>query len=140
MDTNTGQAVVVRVGVQAIVRRERDLLMVQRSRGFGEGSWCFPGGHLEPGETIVECAVRELLEETGVHGEEPQVILVTDPMEIANYHMQIGVAMTSWSGDPVVVDPTECRAVEFIPLDNLPTDIFPPSQDVLRKLLAGVLY
>ncbi|MBE7323109.1 NUDIX hydrolase [Nocardioides sp. Y6] len=29
--------------------------------------WCFPGGRREPGESSVECAVRELAEETGVH-------------------------------------------------------------------------
>lgn len=131
---------VVRVGVQAIVRRGDELLMVQRGRGFGEGSWCFPGGHLELGETIIECAVRELEEETALQVERANVILVTDPMKIANYHMQIGVEVTSWSGTPRVVDPNECSAVEFFPLDRLPHDVFPPSQDVLKKVREGVFY
>lgn len=30
------------------------------------GLWCFPGGSLELGETLVECAVREVGEETGL--------------------------------------------------------------------------
>lgn len=30
------------------------------------GLWCFPGGSREPGEGPVDCAVRELAEETGV--------------------------------------------------------------------------
>ena len=30
------------------------------------GLWCFPGGSLELGETLVDCAVRETLEETGL--------------------------------------------------------------------------
>lgn len=30
------------------------------------GLWCFPGGSMELGETLVDCAVRETLEETGL--------------------------------------------------------------------------
>lgn len=29
--------------------------------------WSFPKGKVEPGETLEECAVREVLEETGMH-------------------------------------------------------------------------
>ncbi|GHF97987.1 hypothetical protein GCM10017783_07400 [Deinococcus piscis] len=34
------------------------------------GGWTFPKGHLEPGETPTQTAVREILEETGVHAAE----------------------------------------------------------------------
>ncbi len=32
----------------------------------GREDWTFPKGKLEPGETLAECAVREVLEETGL--------------------------------------------------------------------------
>ena len=44
-------------------------LMLYRNRKKGdmnEGKWISPGGKLEEGETPDECAVREVLEETGL--------------------------------------------------------------------------
>jgi ADP-ribose pyrophosphatase len=41
----------------------RALLMVERDDGYG---WAVPGGHVEPGETALHAAVRELAEETGL--------------------------------------------------------------------------
>ena len=36
-----------------------------KKRGFGAGKWNGFGGKVEPGETIVEAAVREVKEECG---------------------------------------------------------------------------
>jgi 8-oxo-dGTP pyrophosphatase MutT (NUDIX family) len=39
-----------------------------RPRGKPEGVWALPKGNLDPGEKPEETAVREVFEETGVHG------------------------------------------------------------------------
>lgn len=37
-----------------------------KKRGFGEGKWNGAGGKVDPGETIIQAASRELREETGI--------------------------------------------------------------------------
>jgi len=56
-----------RAATVVLIRPDRSVFLIRRLRGmaFG-GMWAFPGGALEPGETPVEAAVRELCEETGV--------------------------------------------------------------------------
>ncbi len=50
-----------------LIRPDRSVFLIRRLRAmaFG-GMWAFPGGALEPGETPVDAAVREVHEETGV--------------------------------------------------------------------------
>ncbi len=57
----------VRRGVIGILRREEKLLVIQRAAGIAKGGcWCFPGGHVEPGETPKQALRRELMEELSI--------------------------------------------------------------------------
>lgn len=56
----------VKLGVLAVMLREAEVLLVQRSKAPDKGLWGYPGGHVELGETVAEAAVRELREETGL--------------------------------------------------------------------------
>ena len=43
----------------------RVLLLKRNNTSSAPGFWAFPGGHVEPGETLIEAACRECREETG---------------------------------------------------------------------------
>ncbi|HET9957081.1 MAG TPA: bifunctional nicotinamide-nucleotide adenylyltransferase/Nudix hydroxylase [Polyangiaceae bacterium] len=54
------------VTVDAVVTVNDRVLLVQRGRAPGKDLWALPGGFLEPEESLVSGALRELREETGL--------------------------------------------------------------------------
>jgi ADP-ribose pyrophosphatase YjhB (NUDIX family) len=55
-----------RVGSAVVVCHDDRLLLARRAKDPNRGKWIFPGGKIEPFESIREAAARELLEETGL--------------------------------------------------------------------------
>jgi 8-oxo-dGTP diphosphatase len=54
----------------SVIARDGDrFLLVKRGRAPALDLHAFPGGRVEPGETLIEAARRELLEETGLVAE-----------------------------------------------------------------------
>ena len=57
----------VRRGVIGILARGTEYLVIRRADGVAKGGcWCFPGGHVERGETPRQAVQRELIEELGI--------------------------------------------------------------------------
>lgn len=48
--------------------RGRAMVAAIRPQGKPEGTWALPKGNIDPGETPADTALREVWEETGVHG------------------------------------------------------------------------
>ncbi len=72
----------VRLTVSAVATREGgngEILLIQRA---DNAHWGLPGGHVEPGESVVQAAAREVLEETGCEIEVGRLIGVySDPAQ-----------------------------------------------------------
>ena len=66
------------VGVGVVIVQDGKVLVVQRGREPAAGTWAFPGGRLELGETLAEAAVREAREETGLEVEPGEVAAVVE--------------------------------------------------------------
>src|SRR5580700_11345397 len=48
-----------------VVVRNGDRFLLAQERKYGQ-TWTIPGGRVEPGESITDAAVREVVEETGI--------------------------------------------------------------------------
>jgi 8-oxo-dGTP diphosphatase len=120
--------------VIAVVIHEDRALLVRRANPPDAGLWGFPGGKIEFGETVQAAAVRELLEETGVHAEAQDVIttldiLVPDPSGAVHQHYILIAVRCRWmSGEPVAGD--DALEAGWFPVVDLETDRIAMSADV----------
>jgi ADP-ribose pyrophosphatase YjhB (NUDIX family) len=81
-------------GVGAVIVHQGRVVIVQRANEPRKGEWSIPGGVLEIGETLRQCAAREAREETGLEVEPGEVLdvfdsITTEPDGRARYHFVI---------------------------------------------------
>lgn len=109
-------------GVTAVVVRNQQVLLVQRADNH---AWTPVTGVVEPGENPADCAVREVLEETGTHAVARRLawVHVTSPIIHANGdHAQYldHVFRMDWiDGEPFPADDESLRA-QWFDLSKLP--------------------
>lgn len=101
-------------GVSAVVLKRDAVLMARRTRPPFDNLWSFPGGHVEPGESLKKAVRRELAEETG--------LLVGDFARLGTFaplgeasDMRIAVFAARWrAGEPAAGG--DAGEVAFVPL------------------------
>lgn len=123
-----------KVGVGVCVIKGDEVLLGQRLNAHGEGSWCFPGGHLEFGESWEACAKREVGEETGLKiGNIAFAGVTNDIFEIENKHYVTIYMKADWvNGEPEVLEPEKMIKWQWFSWDNLPQPLFIPMQNFVE--------
>jgi 8-oxo-dGTP diphosphatase len=124
----------IRIRVAVVLLKENKILLVQHQKK-GRKYWLLPGGGLEYGETIAECAKRELREEANLHITPGDLILVSesippdDHRHVVNlyYRGEIDSGTLKKGDDHVISD------IRFVPISELiGLDFFP---NVKKELL-----
>jgi A/G-specific adenine glycosylase len=97
-----------------------DLLLIDRRRPTGllGGFWEFPGGKVEPGESIPECIAREIQEELAL-----QVTVGAELITIKHTYSEFDVTLVVHhcqylGGDPQPLSCDEILWVKVAELDN----------------------
>ena len=79
--------------------------------GYLDGWYALPGGHLQRGEGIVECAVREIREETGIDVDASQLRAAAVMPYLSGEHQGIDFIMAcdDFTGEPTLAEPAPGR-------------------------------
>jgi 8-oxo-dGTP diphosphatase len=118
----------------AVIRRDDGFLLCRRPSHKRHGDcWEFPGGKLEPGESLADAAARELLEELGVR--------VTSVGDVAYRSVDVGspfvieFTLVTIAGEPEPLEHSELRWTalpEAAAMDLAPADL-----EFVRSVLDG---
>lgn len=122
-NSNLRQATLVIL--RKMVGEQTQICLAEKKRGFGVGKWNGIGGKVEKGETIIQAAIRETLEEIKVQIEPndlEQVATINFIFEHQpEWNQQVHIFFADkWQGEPQETD--EMRP-EWFSLEEIPFDL-----------------
>ncbi len=110
----------------------------------GEGCWTLPGGKLDWGETLLDGAARETLEETNIEVDKSKakLISVTNEIRPGTHYVTVGFLWEykTWQGEPKAMEPEEITEWKWYNLDSLPHNMFLPSAKMIKNYLNKSIY
>ena len=115
---------------------EPKVLLIQRGIDPYKGCWAFPGGFMNMDETIEECAIRELEEETGLKLSTIYQIGAYSKVDRDPRGRTITVAYLAIIDAPVeVAGQDDAAKAEWFPLSDLPHLAF-DHYDIMQDAIA----
>lgn len=111
------------VGIGVVVHKDHDILLIKRSKAPNKGVWSLPGGAQDLGETIMNGAMREVLEETGLVTYDHQVIDCLDSIhrdeegKVEYHYTLIEVSCLYQSGELRALD--DAADAKWVPFDQI---------------------
>lgn len=129
-------------GAHGVIVERGRILILRRApeTGYRPGSWDLPGGHLALGESVEDCVLREVAEETGLEIEIDRMLglnkAIEDPYIQALYSCRVRGALT-----PIRLRPYEHTDARWVTLAEFASvgELIPYLDAILRRGLLDFL-
>lgn len=126
-----------KVGLGIIVLNDKKVILGKRRNAHGAGTWCFPGGHLERGESFIDCAYREIAEETDLDVKiiDSYPVAVTNDIFPDRHYITLFLRANYHSGTLKVKEPDKCERWGWFNWFAMPPEeqLFLPIRNLLAR-------
>lgn len=130
------------VGV-VIINSDGHILLSKRKAKHGNGQYSIPGGKLDIGEKIIQCATREIKEETGLELKDVKFIGVTNNLTTFKQEGLHSVSMIctcdQFFGSAQLLEPDKHQQWIWCDPNNLPSPQFEASEKAVELYLNNEL-
>lgn len=116
------------VGVGVLVLCDGRLLLGRRRTSHGRRTWQPPGGHLEFGETVEDCARREVKEEADISIRDLRIGPYTNDVfaDEGKHYISLFIVATLDSGEPRRTEPDKTERWDWFRWTDMPEPLFLP--------------
>lgn len=118
--------------VVVAINSRREIALIRRNVEPGLGGWSLPGGFIEIGETAEQAAIRELFEETGLRGKNPQVVGVGTHLN-GFYGDILLIGYTVTVEDEIIQSGDDAAEAAWFQFDHHPPLVFPVHNELLEQ-------
>lgn len=131
----------IKACVGVMIFKDGKVLMGKRKGSHGNGEYSFTGGHLEFGESFLECAKRETKEEAGIEIENIKFLCLANIFKHDNRQdILLGVVADWEKGDPEIIELEKCDGWGWYSINDLPKPLFYPSAVLIDSYKTGRNY
>jgi len=133
------------VGVMILNKQGQILLgkrhPVKENSAFkAEGTWTFPGGKMDFGETFENCAKREVFEETSLKLNNVKILSVNNNFNEHAHFVTIGLFCDDFEGTPKIMEPDEIMEWKWFDINKLPKPMYFPTAKMIKNYLEKSFY
>lgn len=106
-----------------------------------DGMFSLPAGHVDEGETLTQCLIREIREEVGVtvKPRDTKLVHVMHRRE-TDERVDFFFAVSAWEGEPFNTEPDRCGELRWVQIDDLPDTTIPYIRAAIEAWQKGEWY
>lgn len=112
-----------------LIKDEKILLLRRSNTGYEDGNYSVPAGHVDEGEPVRRCLVREAKEEIGVTIQENDAtlrhVLHRNKREGGFERLDFFFTCKKWKGEITNMEPEKCDDLSWFAVDTLPENTIP---------------